>query len=688
MQRLLLVLAAWSLMLSGCAAGLNLHVAPGGNDGWSGRQAVSGPGNAGPFASIERARDEIRKLKQQNKLPPGPINVYLREGTYVLAKTIEFTSADSGTEQAPITYRAYPGEKAQIIGGRLVRDFQTVTDPAILKRLEPAARDHVLQADLKALGITDFGQVSPGGNKFELFFADRPMTLARWPNDGYTKVGDLLGGKPNQSHGFKGDEVGKFTYEGDRPNRWKDENDIWLSGYWFWDWADAFQKVESIDTDKRAISIKTPYHNYGYRKGQRYFATNLLAELDSPGEWYLDRQSGVLYFWPPADVTSAKVYVSVLGNMIVMKDVSYVTWRGLTFEFNRGTVFTITGGKHDLIAGCTLCNIGGRAANVTGGEGHGIVGCDIHDLGDGGVSVDGGDRLKLTPGNYVVDNNHFYRYSRNSKTYRPAVGLHGVGNRVSHNLIDSAPHMAIQFSGNEHAIEFNEIHHVCSDTDDAGAIYTGRDWTWRGNVIRYNYFHDMGTYKSWVGVQSVYLDDMASGTTVYGNIIYRGGRGVLLGGGRNSIVDNNIFVDCTPAVHIDQRGVGWAKSFLDDPDNTMLKSLRATPYKEPPWSTRYPELVNILDDEPGKAKYNAVTHNICVGGKWLDLANGLTDKTVKIENNLVNEDPHFMDAAKQDFRLKPDSPAFKLGFKPIPVEQIGLYAHELRASWPPASQPE
>jgi hypothetical protein len=99
-------------------------------------------------------------------------------------------------------------------------------------------------------------------------------------------------------------------------------------------------------------------------------------------------------------------------------------------------------------------------------------------------------------------------------------------------------------------------------------------------------------------------------------------------------------------------------------------------YREPPYSTRYPELLTLYDDEPALAKYNVVARNICVGGRWLDLADGLTDKVVRGEDNLVNEDPHFVDPAKGDYRLKDDSPAHKLGFKPIPFEKIGLLERE------------
>jgi hypothetical protein len=681
-----LAVAVSAFSLAGSARGLDFYVATNGNDAWSGRVAAPGGGD-GPFATIERARDAIRKLKESKSLPAGAVNVYVRDGIYAIARRLDFAAADGGTPESPITYRAYRGEKPSLVGGREVTGFAPVSDAATLARLDPAARGHVLQAGLKALGITDFGVVTPGGNRFELFFEDRPMQLARWPNEGYVKVGELLGGKAIKSHGFPGDSIGKFTYEGDRPDRWKAENEIWLSGYWFWDWADAYQPVESIDTAKHTIAIKPPYHHYGYRTGQRYYVLNVLAELDTPGEWYLDRQAGIVYFWPPSDIAKSKAFVSVLGDMVVMKDVSNLTLRGLTFEFNRGTAVTVQGGSHVQLAGCTLHNIGGKAAVLQGGSENAVIGCDIYDTGDGGVSVDGGDRTKLVSGQHLVLNNHFYRFSRNARTYRPAVTLNGVGNRVAHNLIHDAPHEGIQFAGNDHVIEFNEFYRLCTETDDAGAIYTGRDWTWRGNRIQYNYFHDMGSFKTWVGVQSVYLDDFASASTVYGNVFYKAGRGVLLGGGRNNVVDNNVFVDCTPAVSVDKRGMGWAREYFASDSNSLMQALKATPYKEPPWSTRYPELVNALDDEPAMPKYNVITHNIRVGGQGFSLEKGL-EKVVKMENNLDGQDPLFVDAAHQDFRLKPDSPAFKLGFKPIPVEKIGLYKDELRATWPPSSQPE
>ena len=126
------------------------------------------------------------------------------------------------------------------------------------------------------------------------------MTLARWPNDGFIKITEVLGPTPVDVRGTKGCKEGKFAYDSDRPKRWAGEKDLWVHGYWFWDWAEQRHPVESLDAEKRVITLKPPYHGYGYRKGQWFYAFNLLAELDRPGEWYLDRSTGVLYFWPPA----------------------------------------------------------------------------------------------------------------------------------------------------------------------------------------------------------------------------------------------------------------------------------------------------------------------------------------------------------------------------------------------------
>jgi Right handed beta helix region len=656
------------------ADGLKLYVAPGGNDHWSGRLAEPNQGD-GPFRTLERMRDEIRTIKRQGGLPAGGVIVELRGGVYELATPFKLIAEDSGAEGAPIIYRARPGEEVRLVGGVQVTNFQPVTDPAALKRIDPSARGKVLRADLKAFGVKDFGQVIATGNRLELFFQDKPMTLARWPNEGFVRIVDVVGGAPHRIHGRPGDKIGRFIYDGDRPTRWVGEQDIWLHGYWFWDWADQRQQVESIDPVQHTIALVPPYHSYGYRKGQWYYALNLLSELDSPGEWYLDRPSGTLYFWPPAPLDQGKALVSVIPSLVQMLDASYVTLRGLILEACRATAVDISGGTGNRIVGCTIRNTGSNAARISG-RNSGVVGCDIYETGDGGVALSGGDRRTLTPAGLFADNNHIHHYSRWNRICRPAISLDGVGNRATHNLIDNAPHQAISFGGNDHLMEFNEIHSVCYESNDAGAIYSGRNWTMRGTVIRYNYFHHINGFEG-RGCVGVYLDDQFCGTEVFGNVFYKVTRAAMIGGGRDCTIANNVFVDCVPATHVDARGLGWAASGFDG----LKGGLKQVPYLEPPWSQRYPKLVNILDDDPMAPKGNLIARNICLRGRWGDFE-AKAKPMVTFQDNLVVQDPGLVDPEHLNFQLKADSPAYKLGFERIPIEKIGLYQSPERASWP------
>jgi len=643
-----------------------LFVAVEGNDDWSGSlPAPNAARTDGPLATLERARDQVRRMKQTGGLPQGGVSIELRGGDYERSKTFELTAEDSGSSDARIVYRGYQNEPARLIGGRAVRGFQPVTDADVLKRLDPAARGKVLQADLRSLGISDFGSAAGGG--IELFFQDRPMTLARWPNQGFTHIVKLVGGSPFQSHGRKGDKIGNFVYEGDRPSRWVGESDVWLHGYWFWDWSDQRQRVASIDPAARVISLAPPYHSYGYHAGQWYYAFNVLAELDSPGEWYVDRQTGTLYFWPPAPVEAGHPVVSVIPTLVSMNRTSHVTLEGITLGAARATGVSVVAAERVRLERCVLRNLGGGGVTIAGGKQNTVSGCQIYNTGGGGISLSGGDRKSLTPAGNTAENNHIHHYARWYRMYHPAISMAGVGQRAAHNLIHDAPHEAIQFGGNDHLIELNEIHHVCTESNDAGAIYAGRDWTMRGTVIRHNFLHHINGFEG-RGCVGVYLDDMFSGTRIEGNVFFRVTRAAFIGGGRDNVVENNIFVDCKPALHVDARALGWAKSTVP---TTMMQRLEAMPYRQPPWSERYPKLVNILDDEPAAPRGNVVARNVVSGGHW-DEIEAKARPLLMLKDNLLDQDPKFIDAGKLNFQLRDDSPAYKLGFKRIPIDRIGL----------------
>ncbi len=673
-----------AVVLFGClslcvAQEATFYVSPQGSDDWSGQLSEANADKTdGPFATLERARDAVRKLKALGELPPAGCAVELRGGIYEFDEPFELGKEDSGTADAPIVYRGREGETVRLVAGKMVDRFQPVADSAVLEMLDPAARGNVLQADLRALGIDDFG--SPGGGGIEVFFGREAMTLARWPNEGFVRIVEMVG-EPVRRGRHMTHKKGIFVYEGDRPKRWAEEKDVWVHGYWFHDWSDQRHRVKRIDPEKRIIEVEPPYHNYGYRKGRWYYAFNLLSELDRPGEWYLDRETGVLYFWPPGPPAAGKTMVSVLGGVVRLREASHVTLQRMTMEAARGTAVTIRGGEQNAIVGCTFRLLGGRAVQVSGGRGHGVVGCDVYETGAGGIALSGGDRKTLTPAGHYAENNHVHHYARVKRVYRPGITLRGVGNRASHNLIHNAPHMGMGFGGNDHLIELNELHSVCYESNDAGAIYTGRNWTMRGTVIRHNYLHHISGFED-RGCVGVYLDDAFSGTRITGNLFYRVTRAAMVGGGRDNSIVNNVFVDCRPAIHVDARGIGWANQYIVPGGGWhMQKKLEEVDHDRPPYSTKYPHLAGILDDEPYVPKYTLVARNIVVGENW----DGIRKEArpyVTMKDNLIGEDPHFVDRESGDFRLRDDSPAFRLGFERIPIEKIGLYEDPRRASWP------
>lgn len=652
---------------------LKVFVSPDGNDNWSGLRAEPDAARSdGPVASLDRARQTVRQRRAG-----GAAEVVIAGGDYFIDASLTFSSEDSGTHDAPIVYRARDGQQPNLIGGRRIENFKAVQDPAILDRLSPEARGHVLEADLRADGIHNFGQYHSRGfgrpaqpAALELFFNGQPMIVARWPNAGFAKIA----GFPDDHGQVLGSLAGGFFYQGDEPSRWKKDDNIWVHGYWAYDWSNSYERIASIDTQTHLIKTAEPYGNYGFRKGARIYFLNVLEELDSPGEFYLDGKTGILYFWPPAPLSPGSVRVSLVEQpLISLKNVSYLTLRGFTIECTRGDGIRIEDGTNDTIDHCTIHNVGDTAVLVSGGANHRVTGCDISNPGDGGIRLSGGDRKTLTRANHQADNNVLHHIARWSKCYQPAIGIEGVGIRADHNLIHDHPHCAILLSGNDHVIEYNEIHHVCLETGDVGAIYMGRDYTFRGNIIRFNSIHDTGGVG--MGSMGVYMDDCVSGTTIYGNLFKNVQRAVFLGGGRDFYVENNVFVDCRPAIALDARGLDKSPDWHDMVYAYMKQRLAEMNPDQPPYSTRYPELAALKKYYASNAGIPpgniTIAHNICANSQWLSLQWQANKAMVHVDQNLINADPHFVNAAAGNYQLRSDSPAFGLGFKKLPLEQIG-----------------
>jgi hypothetical protein len=652
------------------ASAAEFYVAPNGDDTHPGTKEK-------PFATLERARDAVRVLKKKG-LPEGGVTVRLKSGTHERKASFDLTVEDSGTKGAPVVYRAEQDVSAVLTGGLRIPSLKPVNDRAILARLPEQARGKVRCADLMALGVTDCGAVHPRGFGFksapvtEVFFNGSALPVARWPNTGFVKTGRVLAGRPtSRESGDYG--PGTFEFRHQRLARWAKASDAYVFGYWRYLWADAALGVAEIDAKAGRVRLAQA-SPYGTEPGKPFYFFNLLEEIDRPGEWYLDRKQGVLYLWPPSDPAKATVEISLFnGPFIRMTGASHIAIEGLTFELGRGPAVQIKDGADCRIAGCTVRRIGGDAVLIAGGKRHGVVSCDLHTLGRGGVRINGGDRKTLDRGDHSVRNCHIYDFSRVDRTYTPAVNLDGVGHRIEHNRVHDSPGHGMRVNGNDHLVEFNEVYRVAMETDDQGGLDMWGDPTYRGNVIRYNYWHDIGPGNVHCGRAGVRLDDAICGVLVYGNIFVRCSRGrfggVQIHGGKDNRIVNNIFYDCRYAVSFSRWGAArWI--------HTITKKLGAKVKNmsigRPPYSERYPDLARLREG----ADVNHVNRNVIFKCAHAFANDGGIQKMAG--NLITNKDPGFVNAAAGDFRLKKGAAVLKTGFQPVPFGKIGLYSDAYR----------
>ena len=647
--------------------GLTLHVSPQGKD--------TGDGSAKrPFASLERARDDIRARRENGSLPAGGVAVLVHGGEYPVTQTFALSETDSGTESAPVVFRAAPGEKPVFRGGTQLTGWRKLADPDGYPQLPAEARASVWVMDLQAQGITNLLPLKLGGfssgNGFrthpahELFFNGHAMSLARGPNEGFLHISQVAVKDGTKGYDREGSKVGKFFYQGDRPKRWVNEPDLLLYGYWFWDWADSYERVASIDAGTRLITLAQPWHTYGFSIGAPFYAVNAISELDVPGEWYLDRAAGRVLLYPPSDPRKATIEMSgFAAPMLNLDKVSWVSFASIAWELGSADAILVRGGAHCLFAGCTVRHFAGNGIEIRGGQQHGLRSCDIYSLGRGGTFISGGNRKTLEPGGHFVVNCDIHDLSRIDHTYTPAVILEGVGNRIAHNRMHDIRSSAMRVEGNDHQVEYNEIYNAVTESDDQGGVDMFGNPTYRGNIYRYNYWHQIGNWRGAgeqpkCGQAGIRLDDAICGTRILGNVFERcsagklGFGGVQIHGGKDNLVENNLFIDCSAMVSCSP----WDDKRWRD---YVAKALDSGEIDRALYQQRYPELADLTEH----ANLNHIHRNLgwhC--GELLRRA----PQNLDAKDNAMLNDKEFAWPQK-NFHL--DRP----GFDRIPFEEIGLY---------------
>ncbi|KAG2382350.1 hypothetical protein C9374_005552 [Naegleria lovaniensis] len=662
----------------------------------------SGQSLNSPFATLSKAASVITNMKNSMNFttPPTSFVVNLMKGTHFLNSSVILpkTKLDNFSTNVEVstTWRALPGSlpgEVKIRGGIYLPPnvWKAVTqgnNPFAFQMLPENAKGNVLQSNLTEVGFKSsqlfpfhqagfvYGYADSGN---ELFYRGQPQTVARYPNKLTTE--DLVS---TQNTNLVVDvfmkvnsTFGKYTTfnssECENRDKWPHEKHPFAFGYWAVDWADGTEDLSSITSDGR-ITFKQKRDRYGVKEDQRFYLVNFLSEIDMPGEYII--QDGVVYFWPPASgiTTHEDVMISVAADLFVVYS-NHQHFEQLDMGFTRGNAIRSLNTSFITVRNCLVQNTGNSGLTLTDCSNCLVKSNLIFNNGMGGVQISGGDRITLTPSNSWVLNNTIHSYSRIGKTYRPGVGVNGVAVTVSHNEIFNADHNAILWGGNNHEFSFNKIYDVCKTTADAGAIYSGRDWSMRGNHIKYNFIYRVRGYGQSYGATCIYLDDMFSSAKVYGNILAYCNRGVLLGGGRNNWITNNIFVNNSQSILADDRGLSWSGT------GEHVKNLLKVPFNESAiWIESYPELVNILQENPGAPVGNVIRFNLATTAPNREYIYANVRKYSAHSNNTYNVPSSvFVDPSRLNFTLVLGNVyenSEMYNFTRIPFDEIGLLKSE------------
>ncbi len=548
-----------------------------------------------PFSSVMSALEHARTLRKKGGLADGAIEIVLLDKLYSMKEAIVLGSVDSGTRRNPLVIRSVDETKPSVISGGCVLDtWSTEKDPSILTRLPESSRGRVLRASLENHDAPNSGELVFGGFSsqramggshsfktfpvMELFHKGQAQTMARWPNDGDS-------------------DMPLDNFNDSRLAKWQQEEGLWLHGYWYWAWADAYEKVKSIDSSKNLITLEEPFNRYGFRDS-KWHVVNALCELDQPGEWHLDVATQTVRYLPPSDFNPKDCVFSAYGPCITASGCDYVAIKDIDLQYIRGDALLFSDCNDISVSNCSIRAASGYGIRAFGGVRYLFHTVNIEHMGRGGIEIVSGDWKQLIPSGTIIENCTISDLSRIDRTYTPAILMEGMDITVRHCLFSNIPSSAIRMEVSESLIELNEFTRCVEESDDQGAIDVWGNPLYRRNIIRWNYFHDnTGRHGMVCGVR---LDDAISDFMISRNIFLRssGGHfgGIQIHGGKQNYVDGNIFIDCQAGISNSPWGDRWKERVASHAG--IVKHMSSTPWQDEVWSRRYPELAELIDGAP------------------------------------------------------------------------------------------
>lgn len=686
-MRLFLLLMVTFLALAHPVFAAELHVAPDGSD--------ANPGTAAqPLATLEGARDAIRSLKKAGPLQK-PVVVRFQGGSYPLSREVRFGPEDSGTAACPITYSAHGKEPVVFDGSRRITGWR--------------------QHD-ERLWVADLPEVAAGPWRFrQLYVNGQQRTRARTPNQGFLRVAGCPEGTPKTVNYHTDCQSFQFK-PGDIRADWTNLTDVEVIVYHFW--TDSHLPIQSVDVDRCVVTFahkagKTFTDDFT-EDGARYIVENVFEGLDAPGEWYLNRRTGQLFYYPMPgeDLARAELVAPFAAELLRLEGkaaerryVEHLRFKNLSFaysnfEFRPGdsndrqgsasvpAAITLRAARSCSFEHCRLSNLGTFGFELMGGcSDNQLVGNELAHLAAGGIRVGGGKETsppwERTRNNRITDN-WLHHYGQD---FPSAVGMlltDTEGNTVAHNHIHHGGYTGVSIGwvwgyhrsvSQNNRIEFNHIHHIGGVLSDMGGIYTlGVS---PGTVIRNNHIHDVDAnhYGGW----GIYHDEGSTHILVENNVVHHTKFAPFnIHFAKEITVRNNIFAlgkleqvsrgraEPHKSVFFENNIIYWREGEL------LSKNWKDVPYlfhhspkrvdsDGPLQLTSTFEFDWNLYFNPTKKRDEIKW----AGATWNDWQKRGKDKHSQYA------DPLFADPDQGDFTLKPGSPAFALGFQPIDLSTVG-----------------
>ena len=626
-----------------------------------------------PYSDLENAIAQARGIdKTKNK---AVINIM--GGIYELNNTISLSKNDSGTAENPLTIRAYNNEDVRFMGSKSISggSAELVKDTATLNRIPTAARGKVYKLDLTALKITNAKELT----YCDVVYDNEIMPIAKYPNIGSDYAANAMG---NQSFQF---ESGKNTAS------WANAKDAIVrviagGGYELRD-----MKFKSVTNG--SVYVEDTYANLA--DGARIRVMNLLEELDSPGEWYLDKANNFLYFYPPDETFKKEMrFLTMDGSMISVKEASNITIEGLTFENTKNIGATVDNSRNIIIDNCTFRNIGFRGIYVNDSNYVTVQNTTVCNVGTECMRFRGGGNMdKYQYSGNTVKNCDLYNAGLSDIIQGRGImlgddlGYATFGLYVQNNRFHNITHQAMLTSQCGGLIfENNEIYNCVNDTYDAGAVYANGTYRVMGNVYRNNFFHDINVTSDSKGGATValYWDDGSSMQTATGNIFANNDLSLLSGGGDDNVVENSVFYKSRSTVSYDNRGENWARGMYNVVKPTG-KFLDLITWPNAEWSAKYPyldtlyEYYSTLDELAVRRPENArVENNVLIDSGKFNLSQSVQNYAKSIKNNTMAADRDniidFKDPANYDFSFTENAKIFSENseFKMIDFDSMGL----------------